>query len=151
LKHLIVHRNLPQRLLMAREGLVSNFRPILNYLGVTEQQWRVLRVLDEHEKLEPREIGEMCMFSSASMTGVLGRMAALGLIERSRMAEDQRRVVIRLSEQGNELLSRGGPLIDAQYQNIEEAYGPQIFVDLFKVLDELIDLKKTPIKLVDLP
>jgi homoprotocatechuate degradation regulator HpaR len=143
--------NFPQRLLVVRESLISHFRPILNYLGVTEQQWRVLRILEEHEQLEPREIGRICQFSSASMTGVLGRMAALGLIKRSPMAGDQRRVVIRLSPYGHELLSKGGPLIDAQYENIEQAYGSQVFNDLLRVLEELSELQKIPIKPVELP
>jgi homoprotocatechuate degradation regulator HpaR len=143
--------NFPQRLLAVRESLISHFRPIINYLGVTEQQWRVLRILEEHDQMEPREIAHLCQFSSASMTGVLARMAALGLIERSPMAGDQRRVVVRLSQHGYEILSKGGPLIDAQYQNIEQAYGTEIFNDLLRVLDELNELQKIPIKPVELP
>lgn len=39
------HRNLPQLLLQSREALMQRFRPMLNELGVTEQQWRILRAL----------------------------------------------------------------------------------------------------------
>ena len=69
------HRNLPLLLLQARERVISHFRPILNANGVTEQQWRIVRVLYEKPSLEPREIVELCRISSPSMAGVLARMA----------------------------------------------------------------------------
>ena len=84
----ITHRNLPQLFLKARESLLLHFRPILNHFGVTEQQWRILRVLDEHAQLEPREMCELCQILSPSMTGVLSQMEELGLIERQRVAAD---------------------------------------------------------------
>ena len=48
------HRNLPQLMLQAREALMAQFRPILNENGVTEQQWRIIRALLTHGRLEPR-------------------------------------------------------------------------------------------------
>jgi homoprotocatechuate degradation regulator HpaR len=151
LKHLVTYPNLPQRLLKARGSLMAHFRPILNHFGVTEQQWRILRALDEHTQLEPREMCDMCQISSPSMAGVLARMVEVGHIERSAMPGDQRRVMVRLSPQGSTLLSKVGPLIDLQYRHIEQAFGKQVFADLFKVLDEFIDLNQLPVKQVDLP
>src|SRR5205807_1339178 len=69
------HRNLPLLLLQARERVISHFRPILNANGVTEQQWRIVRVLYEQPSLEPREIVELCRISSPSMAGVLAARA----------------------------------------------------------------------------
>ena len=151
LKHLITYPNLPQRLLTARDSLMVHFRPILHHFGVTEQQWRILRVLDEHAQLEPREIGDLCRISSPSMVGMLARMEEVGLIARSRMEGDQRRVIVRLSQQGKTLLGKIGPLIDLQYHYIEQTCGQQIFVDLLKVLEQFIELEKLPVKAVDLP
>jgi len=54
----IKHRNLPLLLLQAREKLFTEFRPLLNDAGVTEQQWRVIRALLELGPMEPRHIGE---------------------------------------------------------------------------------------------
>lgn len=135
----ITYRNLPQRLLKARERLMANFRPILNRFGVTEQQWRILRALDEYEQLEPREICEMCQILSPSMAGVLARMEDLGLISRSRPAEDQRRVMVRLADKGNQLIDAIAPLIDARYHEMEQAFGKQMFDDLFQALENFIE------------
>ena len=81
MKHHVANRNLPQMLLLAREHLMSHFRPILNHYGVTEQQWRILRVLDEHGQLEPRELCELCQILSPSMAGVLARRLLTRLFE----------------------------------------------------------------------
>ena len=100
LKHLVAYPNLPQRMLKARDSLLANFRPILNPFDVTEQQWRLLRALDEHGPLEPREIGDLCQISSPSMAGMLSRMEDVKLITRGPVEDDQRRVIVRLSPKG---------------------------------------------------
>ena len=138
-------------MLKARDSLMSHFRPILNHFGVTEQQWRILRALDEHGELEPRELCDMCQISSPSMAGILSRMEEVELIERDGIPGDQRRVIVHLSRKGTRLLSKIGPLIDKQYAYLEQACGKQIFTDLFAVLDKFIDLKHRPVKQVDLP
>ncbi|RJG00734.1 homoprotocatechuate degradation operon regulator HpaR [Noviherbaspirillum sedimenti] len=135
----ITYRNLPQLLLKAREQLMSNFRPTLNRFGVTEQQWRILRALDEYEQLEPREICEMCQILSPSMAGVLARMEDLGLISRNRMPEDQRRVMVRLAAKGDQLITEIAPLIDARYREMEQAFGKEVFDDVFKALENFIE------------
>jgi homoprotocatechuate degradation regulator HpaR len=151
MKHLITYPNLPQRLLKARDSLMAHFRPILNHFGVTEQQWRILRSLDEHGQLEPRELCDMCQISSPSMAGVLARMEELSMVVRKRVEGDQRRVRVQISKQGRSLLARIAPLIELQYAYIEESCGEQIFSELFKVLENFIELKKRPVKAVELP
>ena len=65
------HKNLPHLLLQSREALMRRFRPVLNQYGVTEQQWRILRVLLDEDGLEPRQLCERCLISSPSIAGVL--------------------------------------------------------------------------------
>jgi len=151
LKPRITYRNLPQRFLKARECLMSHFRPILNHFGLTDQQWRILRALDERESLEPREICHLCQIHSASMTGVLARMEELALIQRSRMEGDQRRVVVRLSPKGDQLVSEMAPLIDQQYQQIEDALGKDKVDELFNALETFIAAQSLPVAPVELP
>ena len=151
MKPRITYRNLPQRFLKARECLMSHFRPILNHFGLTDQQWRILRALDERESLEPREICHLCQIHSASMTGVLARMEELALIQRSRMEGDQRRVVVRLSPKGDQLVSEMAPLIDQQYQQIEDALGKDKVDELFNALETFIAAQSLPVAPVELP
>ncbi|MGE5649249.1 homoprotocatechuate degradation operon regulator HpaR [Noviherbaspirillum sp. UKPF54] len=150
-KHRINYRNLPQLFLKARESLMSHFRPILNHFGVTEQQWRILRVLDEYGQLEPRELCEMCQFLSSSMAGVLARMEEIGLIQRNRVVEDQRRVLVRLAPEGDALISKIAPLIDLQYEYIEQAFGKRAIDELFKALEGFIAAQGDSVEHVNLP
>jgi homoprotocatechuate degradation regulator HpaR len=85
------HRNLPMLLLRAREGVLAHFRPILKAHGVTEQQWRIVRVLMEQGPQEPRQLVDLCCISSPSLAGILARMDELQLVQRERVGHDQRR------------------------------------------------------------
>ena len=151
MKPQVSYRNLPQRFLKARESLMAHFRPILNHFGLTDQQWRILRSLDEQAQLEPRELCHLCQIHSASMAGMLARMEELALIQRSSVAGDQRRVAVRLAPKGNQLVSEMAPLIDLQYQRIEEAFGSAIFDALFQSLDAFMAAQSQPVQPVDLP
>jgi homoprotocatechuate degradation regulator HpaR len=132
------HRNLPLLLLQAREGVLRRFRPLLNAHGLTEQQWRVIRVLHDHGPLEPRHIGEHCAISSPSMAGVLARMEALHLVKRQRVAHDQRRVLVQLTATSLQHVQRLAPLISNTYRDIEAALGPTLAKDLQAVLDRVV-------------
>ena len=132
------HRNLPLLLLQARERVISHFRPILNANGVTEQQWRIVRVLYEQPSLEPREIVELCRISSPSMAGVLARMEELGLVVRRRLQHDQRRVQVSLTPRARAMAGRMAPQIDATYRRIERQIGAEFGARLQRALDRLL-------------
>jgi homoprotocatechuate degradation regulator HpaR len=151
LAHRITHRNLPQLFLKARDALMSHFRPILNHYGLTEQQWRILRALDEHAQLEPREICEQCQILSSSMAGILARMEETGLVERSRVETDHRRVLVRLAPKGDALIDEMAPLIELQYQYMEQAFGKKIFDALSSALEGFLRAEGKPVPQVSLP
>ena len=138
-------------LLRAREAVMRQFRPNLREHGLTEQQWRILRTLDEMEQLEPREICEHCHILSPSMTGVLSRMEEMGLVTRERMPEDQRRVLVRMTPKSEKLVSELGPLIVEQYKIIEQAFGPELIKQLYEVMDKVIAAERAPIPRIALP
>jgi homoprotocatechuate degradation regulator HpaR len=147
----LAYRNLPQLFLKAREELLCHFRPIITHFGLTEQQWRILRTLSEMEQLEPREICDHCHILSPSLTGVLSRMEEMGLVSRTRVPEDQRRVIVRLTAKSEKLVAELGPLIVAQYKIIEQAFGPELIKQLYEVLDQVIVAERGPISRVPLP
>ena len=132
------HRNLPLLMLQARERVISRFRPLLHANGLTEQQWRILRVLADMGALEPRQIGELCRLSSPSLAGVLARMEEIGLVERESLAHDQRRVLMSLSARSRAIAARMAPQIDAIYADIEAKLGPKATQQLYGALDALI-------------
>ncbi len=131
------HRNLPLLLLRAREGVMAQFRAILNRHGLTEQQWRILRALLENAAMEPRQICEVCQLLSPSVAGVLARMEELGLVKRERMQNDQRRVLVTITPKSRALARKMAPLIDARYIELEAALGPELMVETYALLDRL--------------
>jgi homoprotocatechuate degradation regulator HpaR len=132
------HRNLPLLLLQARERVIARFRPLLNAHGITEQQWRIVRVLVDSGPLEPREIGELCRISSPSLAGVLARMEDLGYVRRKRLDHDQRRLRVSLTMRSRALCARLAPQIEATYRDIESAVGMEFSARFYRALDELI-------------
>ncbi|HJW25936.1 MAG TPA: homoprotocatechuate degradation operon regulator HpaR [Rhodocyclaceae bacterium] len=151
MSHKLAYRNLPLLFLRAREELLQHFRPIINHFGLTEQQWRILRAINEVDQLEPRELCEICQILSPSLTGVLSRMEEMGLITRTRMQEDQRRLLIRLTPKAEKLVAELGPLIVEQYHYLEEAFGQELLEELYRVMDKVIAAERAPVRQVKLP
>jgi homoprotocatechuate degradation regulator HpaR len=132
------HRNLPLLLLRAREALMAQFRPALREHGLTDQQWRVARALAEHDALEPRQLCELCMISSPSLTGVLARMQEMGLVVREAVPGDQRRLMVRLTRQAERLVKRIGEHSEVRYQALEVAIGVERLHAVYDHLDALL-------------
>jgi homoprotocatechuate degradation regulator HpaR len=126
-------------MLQAREHVIAHFRPILNAHGITEQQWRIVRLLLDTGPLEPHEIGELCRLSSPSLAGVLSRMEDIGFVRRKRLADDQRRLLVSLTPRSRALATRMAPLIEAVYARIEERLGKEFADGFYRALDELIE------------
>jgi len=140
------HRNLPLLLLHAREAAMAHFRPILKRFGLTDQQWRIVRVLSEAEDgLEPGQIAEACKIQKPSLTGILSRMIDMRLIDRDRSGVDQRRQRISLTAKGRMLVDRMTPFVDRQYHLIEEAVGEGALDALYHTLDSALVLLKRDI------
>lgn len=85
------------------------------------------------------------------MAGMLARMDELALVQRSRVAGDQRRVVVRLAPKGDQLVTEMAPLIDLQYQLIEEAFGKDMVDDLFQSLEAFVGAQRNPVQKIKLP
>jgi homoprotocatechuate degradation regulator HpaR len=137
-----VHRNLPRLLLQAREAVMAHTRPSLRGHGLSDQQWRVLRVLGEHGTVETGRVAREAYILGPSLTGVLARMERDGLIRRERDPEDQRRTVVEATPKGLKLVDRLSHTIEAHYQWLEKSMGKPKLTQLYALLDELIALEQ---------
>lgn len=145
------HPNLPLLLLQTREEIITRFRPILNHFGVTEQQWRILRILRFREPMEPREICDTCLFLSPSLAGVLARMEADGLVRKEKVETDLRRVLVYTTDKSRALVDAAMPLIAEQYRLLEEFMGEETVRELYTVLKKLEVLHGVAVPMVALP
>lgn len=128
-------------LLQAREALMGVFRPILKDFSLTEQQWRILRTLDEapRNELEAGQIAKLSCILSPSLTGVLDRMERDGLVSRERPPEDQRKWIVGLTTKSRAMIAQIRPRVDAQYALLETRLGRPMLEDIYLRLDTLIE------------
>jgi homoprotocatechuate degradation regulator HpaR len=140
-----VHRNLPRLLLEAREAVMQHTRPSLREHGLSDQQWRVLRVLGEHARepggVETGRVAREALLLGPSLTGVLTRMERDGLIRRARCPQDARRTVVRATLAGLKLVRTLSHTIEAHYAWMEERLGKAQLGQLYALLDQVIALE----------
>ena len=136
------HRNLPRLLLQAREAVMAHTRPSLREHALSDQQWRVLRVLGEHGAVDTGRVAREAFILGPSLTGVLARMERDNLITRSRDPADQRRTVVEATPHGMKLVKRLGTSIEAHYDWMEQSLGKAKLAQLYGLLDELIALEQ---------
>lgn len=136
-----VHRNLPRLLLQARESVMQHTRPSLREHGLSDQQWRVLRVLGEHGTVETGRVAREAYILGPSLTGVLSRMERDGLIRRERDEADQRRTVVEATARGRKLVDKLSATIEEHYQWLEKSLGKPKLAELYVLLDQLIELE----------
>lgn len=139
-----VHRNLPRLLLEAREAVMAHTRPSLRAHGLSDQQWRVLRVLGEHADeaagVETGRVAREAYLLGPSLTGVLTRMERDGWIERQRCPQDARRTVVRATAAGLAKVQALSQTIEAHYRWMEQGLGKTNLKALYELLDGVIAL-----------
>ena len=140
-----IHRNLPRLLLEAREAVMVHTRPSLREHGLSDPQWRVLRVLGEHADeaagVETGRVAREAFLLGPSLTGVLTRMERDGLIERKRCPKDARRTVVRATAQGLAKVQAISQTIEAHYAWMEQELGKTKLKAMYELLDGLIALE----------
>lgn len=145
-----IHRNLPRLLLQAREAVMAHTRPSLREHGLSDQQWRVLRVLGEHADepagIETGRVAREAYLLGPSLTGVLARMERDGLIARERCPQDARRTVVRATAVGLDKVQALSQTIEAHYQWMEQELGKAKLGQLYQLLDEVIALETPDIE-----
>lgn len=137
-------RALPINMLRAREAMMKRFRPVLQARGITEQQWRIIRVLADLGSAEILYLSELCVIHPASLSRILPKMEEVGYIERRTNAADKRRVIVSLSDSGRALFDAFGPESEAVYASIEKDIGPERMRELYGLLDHMIDVLAVP-------
>ncbi|MAW99701.1 MAG: MarR family transcriptional regulator [Sphingomonas sp.] len=87
----------------ANHAITRMYKPLLDRLGVTYPQYLVLLVLWERDSVRVGEIGERLMLETNTLTPLLKRLETLGLVDRQRSPQDERRVIVSLTDKGRNL------------------------------------------------
>ncbi|CAD5110315.1 homoprotocatechuate degradation operon regulator HpaR [Zestomonas carbonaria] len=128
-------------LLQAREAVMGFFRPLLNQHGLTEQQWRVIRILRQFGEMESHQLAQQACILKPSMTGVLARLERDGVVRRWKSTQDQRRVFVGLTEKGQQSFVSMSDGMESNYQKIQEQFGEEKLQQLLDLLNDLQKIK----------
>ncbi|MGN2635908.1 MarR family winged helix-turn-helix transcriptional regulator [Nocardia takedensis] len=90
----------------ASRAMTRLYRPLLDGLGLTYPQYLVMLVLWERQPVTVKELGTALELDSGTLSPLLKRLEANGLLTRTRSVEDERSVQVRLTEQGAALRAR---------------------------------------------
>lgn len=87
----------------ASRSLTNAYRPGLARLGLTYPQFVTLLVLGEHDGLGVAELAQLLHLDASTLSPLLKRMEAMGLVRRTRSTTDERRVSVQLTPAGAEM------------------------------------------------
>ncbi len=128
------HMSLNIALIQAREALMSHFRPMLNEIGITDQQWRIVRLLAENGTMDFQDLASQACILRPSLTGILTRLEKMELVVRLKPSNDQRRVFLKLTQSGETLYNQFCPQVDGRYDVLQERFGAQELQQLHELL-----------------
>ncbi len=119
----------------ASRSVISLYRPVLEPLGLTHPQYLVMLALWEHSPRTVRGIGEALTLDSATLSPLLKRLEAAGLLTRQRNSADERAMDVALTPAGTALRERAlavpGQIVERLQLPLEQ---------LERVRDELVTL-----------
>ena len=128
-------RSLPIALLRAREAVMSHFRPMLGSHELTEQQWRVMRVLAESDGVDASELAQKSYILAPSLTRIIRSLEERSLLTRAKDEADGRRALVKITDKGVAAVMEITPASRKIYADLETILGKEWIEDLLDRLD----------------
>ncbi len=135
-----VKLSMPIALSRAREAVMVHFRPLLAQRGYTEQQWRVLRVLNEQGPLDATSLAHHAALLLPSLTRILKVLEEKNAISREIDPFDSRRTTISLEHSLKSYIDSEMEKTEAVYQDIIRQFGEANTVELLLLLEKLSEI-----------
>ncbi|MFJ1707023.1 MarR family winged helix-turn-helix transcriptional regulator [Kitasatospora sp. NPDC088346] len=90
----------------ASRAVTTRYRPLLEPLGLTYPQYLVLLVLWQDDTVPIKDIGSALQLDYGTLTPLIKRLESAGLVRRERRPDDERTVLVTLTDQGRDLHTR---------------------------------------------
>ncbi len=121
----------------ALDVVMPRFRTIFREFGLTEQQWRVLRVLWELDSVPFRELARLTLIPRPSLVGIVDRLEVLGLVGRRRDENDRRGVFVVITQDARSLQEQIMPRVDHAYRELRGSVDPEVWKQLLDGLKRI--------------
>lgn len=100
---LALERQLCFALAVASRSVIAAYRPVLEPMGLTHPQYLVMLALWEKQPRSLAEVADVLRLEPATLSPLVKRLEAAGLVTRQRSADDERQLALTLTEQGRKL------------------------------------------------
>lgn len=137
-------RSLPMMLYRSLDVVMPRFRRIFNEFGLTEQQWRVLRVLWQQDEVAFRELADQTLIPAPSLVGIVDRLTTSGLAKRRRSSTDRRNVYVRATAKGKALEKEVRPRVDQAYDELRSSVDSRTWDSLIAGLEQISSIDENP-------
>ena len=128
------------RLYTASRLLTQAYHPLLSEQGLTYPQYLVLLVLWEKDAQPVNDIAKRLLLETNTVTPLLKRMEAEGIVTRSKGKEDARQMIVKLTKKGRELQKTLTDVPETVGNAVIcESVTPETVPDLFGMLDDIIE------------
>ena len=124
----------------AAKEVVRKYKPYLHELDLTYTQYITMMVLWEKEQLNVKELGSMLYLDSGTLTPLLKKLEAKGYVTRQRSHEDERNLIICITEKGDALKEKAASIpkeIAGKYMNLTKEEIHQVYHALYKLLSQV--------------
>lgn len=133
------NRSLPMVLYRTLDAVMPRFRKIFNEFGLTEQQWRVLRVLWEREAETLNRLAALTLIPAPSLVGIVDRLERDQLVIRQRSQADRRKVNIVLTSPGAALEDEIMPQVAAAYAELKCSVDSETWIKVLEGLQAIAE------------
>lgn len=127
----------PMMLNRALDVVMPAYRELFARYQVTEQQWRVLRVIWTSDNVNSARLSERTLLSPPSLVNIIDRLEAKGLVSRVRSADDRRQIYVVATDQGRLLQQEVTPQLVAIQEQIQACVSEKEWQALNNILDKI--------------
>ena len=119
--------------------VVKRYKPHLDKLDLTYTQYITMMVLWENKQMNVKELGERLYLDSGTLTPLLKKLEKKGYVRRERSEEDERNLIVTITEQGEALKEKAAqvPVKMGQCVNLSSEEAKTLYQLLYKLLGQL--------------
>ena len=127
------------RLYSVARLITQSYQPWLSKLGITYTQYIVMMVLWEQDHQPVNDIAKRLLLETNTVTPLIQRMEAEGLVRREKDKADARKTIVSLTPKGQELEEQAAEVPSCMTQMfVEEGLDAEVFNQMIPSLDEII-------------
>lgn len=123
----------------AAKEVIKQYKPFLDELDLTYTQYITMMVMWEHRQMSVKKLGEYVYLDSGTLTPVLKKLEQKGYVERKRSVEDERTLVITITDKGDALRDRAVSVPENLLKciKVDEKDCRKLYDMLYQLLDSL--------------